>query len=792
MIYFFSEVRSEHQSVIGAKGWILARLYQAGYPVPNGFVILPDAFDGDELKPSMLLDIKNNLEILRQDNKHTAFAVRSSAQGEDTLRATFAGQFETILNLIDEKSLIDAICLVRKSLNNERVHIYSQLIKSKVSEIAVIVQVMIVPDFSGIMFSANPITGNNAQICGNFVCGIGSRLAHGDDANTESFTIRRSNGKYEGPKKLKKYEHGLFALMCKVEKEMGILVDIEWAIANERLFILQARPITALRQCNPNTGEWNDSYRGDYLWTRTNWGEAVPEVMTPFTWSLFLRMAEMSSITLPGNHPSNGNIAGRLYFNAGLYISMASALKFNIRKFINYGSETFGQLPDNVHIPIIPFTTWDILSTFGISLIREWITFPQRKQKIPNFLLQNNKRVKELRCRIQATQTADDLKAVWILDIEPLIVQTNQMMDLVVSKLFYEPTRLRNQLERVVGSYDASVLLGHSNSEGETLSSLQPMLELTKVINGSISKDEYSEKYGHRCQHEIEVSMPRPGEDPSWMEKLIAESSMILSSISKKLTAQQLKYNIAREHLISCHSAIAPKLLKSIERIAEQARVREAVRSEFARMFWVIRCYALRVGELTGIGDDVFFLSLKETQQVLQMDHQPLEHVTARRQTHTKYCSLPSYPVIISGHFDPIVWAQDPNRRYDIFDSHQSISLPYCIEIINGIGASSGTTEGLVRNITGLEQADEFQAGEILVTRMVNVGWIALFSRASAIITDIGAPLSHAAIAARELGIPMVVGCLNASTRLTTGDRVRVNGEKGTIDIIDSQAREDS
>ncbi|MCX6044325.1 MAG: PEP-utilizing enzyme, partial [Chloroflexi bacterium] len=103
---------------------------------------------------------------------------------------------------------------------------------------------------------------------------------------------------------------------------------------------------------------------------------------------------------------------------------------------------------------------------------------------------------------------------------------------------------------------------------------------------------------------------------------------------------------------------------------------------------------------------------------------------------------------------------------------------------IKGFPGAVGVVEGLVRVILNADEGDQLQAGEILVTTITNVGWTPLFPRAVAVVTDVGAPLSHAAIVARELGIPAVVGCGNATMRLHTGDRVRVNGEQGTVEVL--------
>jgi phosphoenolpyruvate synthase/pyruvate phosphate dikinase len=155
--------------------------------------------------------------------------------------------------------------------------------------------------------------------------------------------------------------------------------------------------------------------------------------------------------------------------------------------------------------------------------------------------------------------------------------------------------------------------------------------------------------------------------------------------------------------------------------------------------------------------------------------------IPARRETYLKYCAQPPYPAIIIGKFDPFKWVADPNRRSDYFDSRQLKPMS-AAAAITGFAGAAGIVEGIVRRLDKPEDGSQLQAGEILVTVTTNVGWTPLFPRLAAIVTDVGAPLSHAAIVARELGIPAVVGCGNATMRLKTGDRVRVDGSAGTVE----------
>jgi pyruvate,water dikinase len=145
---------------------------------------------------------------------------------------------------------------------------------------------------------------------------------------------------------------------------------------------------------------------------------------------------------------------------------------------------------------------------------------------------------------------------------------------------------------------------------------------------------------------------------------------------------------------------------------------------------------------------------------------------------------LPQTPAWIRGRFDPFQWAADPERRIDIFDAYTPVSSLASSQVIQGNPGSAGRVEGIVRRIDNPEDGSQLVTGEVLVTNTTNVGWTPLFPRASAIVTDIGGALSHAAIVAREIGIPAVVGCGDATMRLRTGDRIRVDGGRGTVEIL--------
>ena len=227
--------------------------------------------------------------------------------------------------------------------------------------------------------------------------------------------------------------------------------------------------------------------------------------------------------------------------------------------------------------------------------------------------------------------------------------------------------------------------------------------------------------------------------------------------------------------------------VKSVQREmakrAGLARLRESVRSEYVRDRWLVRLFALRVGELTDLRSDVFVLTQDELLDLLSGKQTAIRLIPAGKNMYQRLKSLPPFPLIIRGHFDPFRWAEDPQRRSDIFDANSSIAKNLSAAV-SGSPGSAGNVEGIVRIIDDPKNGDQFQQGEILVAVQTDIAWTLLFPRAAAVVTEVGAVLSHAAIVAREMGIPAVVGCGNSTMLLKTGGRVRVDGSQGIVEIM--------
>jgi phosphoenolpyruvate synthase/pyruvate phosphate dikinase len=245
MIQSFGNLAAEEQSLAGGKGGTLARLFQAGYPVPGGFVILPAAFAGDDLTPEAWRQTKAQLATMREENgEEIAFAVRSSALSEDSALASFAGEFETVLDVRTDEAIRAAIHTVRRSRHSERVQAYTEAQGMDFAhEVAVVVQRLVEADISGVLFTADPVDGSYTHMVGNYVHGLGERLVAGE-AEPYRFRLRRPRGQYDGPPELKRFARRLAKLASRLEirrTSSGPLQDESSSCSNPA----QSRPCRA-------------------------------------------------------------------------------------------------------------------------------------------------------------------------------------------------------------------------------------------------------------------------------------------------------------------------------------------------------------------------------------------------------------------------------------------------------------------------------------------------------------------------------------------------------------------
>jgi len=740
-------------------------------------------------------------------------AVRSSATVEDLPGMSAAGQHDTYLNIRGEAAVLDAIKRCWASLWSARAIDYRARCGVEPGEvsIAVVVQQFVLAEAAGVMFTIDPVDGaHKVVISANW--GLGESVVAGE-VTPDVAVIDRASGtlvSYQvGSKEMMTVADGgatraagtpaglrsavvlspgqaadLARVGLAIEKLYDEPVDIEWALAAGELSVVQARPVTTVAS-GPAAGpgeQWNDSLAGDYLWSNGNLGEAFPDVMTPATWS-FVEVL-MSRMTFPPSLPGYrgyGRIGGRFYANVSMSISLEALAGISPRRFAALLGPVLGKLPPVEEIPRPRLPRWKAIRLMVPATVALLRRVRASQKRMPEFLAGAPGRCERLRAEIEQTTDAMVLASLWPEKVRPLFEQACDMLSAAVvhgTTLLSVP----GKLAKLAGEADSALLLSGQQAGGAPLASLGPVTGLARLARGEIDRATFARQYGHRGSHEVELSIPRPAEDSAWIDNQLAALHGTAHDADALLANQEAARAAAWERLAQHDPRKAAAARKLIARWAPVARDREAARSEVARSAWVARTWVRRAGELTGHGDDLFFLELPETVGLLRGDPAPLAKVPARRASYETYQALPPYPALIRGRFDPTRWAAGPNRRSDYYDERAQTTKPD--DTITGFPGAAGVVEGIARVLPAPEDAGQFGDGEILVTTVTNIGWTPIFPRAAAVVTDVGAPLSHAAIVARELGIPAVVGCGNATMLLHSGDRVRVDGSNGTVEVL--------
>jgi rifampicin phosphotransferase len=833
-------------AVVGGKGASLARLARAGFRVPPGFHVTTSAYldfigrgglgepvlaalsavDGSDAATfdtaaARIGDLLAGQPVPTPTAAAIAgayaclgdvpVAVRSSATVEDLPGMSAAGQHDTYLNVRGEAAVLDAVRRCWASLWSARAIGYRArrgVGPGEVS-IAVVVQQLVPAEAAGVMFTIDPLDGAHDTVVVSANWGLGESVVAGgvtpdvaviDRASgtlvsyqvgsKETMTVAdgaatRTAGTPAGLRSAAVLSPGQAGELARVGLAIEELyhepVDVEWTLAAGELSVVQARPVTVAAA---GRGEqWNDSVAGDYLWSNGNLGEAFPDVTTPATWSFveLLMTRMLFPPSLPG-YPGYGRIGGRFYANVSMSISLEALAGISPRRFAALFGPVLGKLPPVEEIPRPRLPRWTAIRLMVPATVVMLRRVRASQKRMPQFLADAPGRCERLRAEIEQTADATALASLWSQKLRPLLEEACDMLAAAVSAHGTTLLSGPRKLAKLVGEADSALLLSGHQPGAVSLASLGPVTGLTRLARGEIDRDTFTRQYGHRGPHELELSIPRPAEDPAWIDSQVAALRDAARDADALLAAQETARTAAWERLARQDPRKAAAARKLIARWVRVARDREATRSEAARSAWVARTWVRRAGQLTGHGDDLFFLELPETVGLLRGDPAPLAKVPARRAAYEIYQALPPYPALIRGRFDPVRWAADPNRRTDYYDERARTTKPD--DTITGFPGAAGVVDGIARVLRTPEDAAQLGDGEILVTTVTNIGWTTVFPRAAAVVTDVGAPLSHAAIVARELGIPAVVGCGTATMLLRSGDRIRVDGGHGTVEVL--------
>lgn len=756
MKYIHKLMELPNELSFGGKAESLDKLKKNGMPVPSGYAIAAEAFENGTLCKDAETELS---ELIKKLPTKYKYAVRSSAVGEDGTEDSFAGAYDTILDVAADM-ISDAVKKVADSARNARSDVYAQSRGTERGSIGVVIQRFIAPQFAGVLFTADPMTAGTGFMSGSYVHGVGEALVSGEKCDG-SFRINAVKYSYEGPKELEGYAKQLYNKAKKAVRIFGCPQDIEWAIEGGRLYILQSRPITTLFRNDRDRFLINDSLCGDFLLSKTNVGEIFLRPVSPATYGMISKITDFLGI------PLISNVCGQLYCNISGVCSVIASFGIKKEKAFSMISDIAGGIPDSSDIPLFPYDKKVLLKKFGRIILN-----PSPKKKggklkgdIPNEINRMGMDIVEEIHHISSTQALYDF---WDERCTPYMTSA---LSGIVTGLSVKPLlSTRKKLEAVCGAELADRLLSCRADDGAP-ESLGMLLALEDVINGRLSKSEYTARYGHRHTDEMELSMPYPYEDPDFPDNVIKEYKESGADVMMMKASCEKRSREAEEEFLQKYPKKAAWLKKLLNKYSAAVCGRESIRSSALRLFCVIREYLLKAGELTNLGDDIFMLYIDEARALLSGKGCVPDKLEERKKNYARQLEMPNFPSIIRGRFVP--------EEYSLNDA-----LPDGTDVICGSAGSCGIAEGYARVLTSADEADTIENGEILVVPAANIGWVRVFPKISALVTDVGAPLSHAVIVARELGIPAAVNCGSASRVLKTGDKIRVDGSNGKVYIL--------
>jgi phosphohistidine swiveling domain-containing protein len=789
-------------------------------------------------------------------------SVRSSAHDEDSALHSFAGQLSSFLYISDLDRTILAVKECWASAYSERSLHYRTINKLEILNIkvSVILQEMIDPDISGVFFTCNPINGKSDQVFINSVYGVGEGLVSGLlDADT--YALSKKDGSIieknivEKTKKLIRDTNAqtclevevplneqnaesltarelkdLHEMANRIENFYGRPQDVEWAIKDGELFILQSRPVT--------TGVENS--RGMlYLWDNSNIVESYGGLTMPLTFGfahyvyhqVYVQFCEI--LLVPQSRIKEmdyflknmlGLFYGRVYYNLLNWYKLTSILpgyKYN-RAFMETMMGTNEHLQDEIAERVKP----PEFHKGAGAKVRSFITgckffyFHLNIQNVvDNFLASFHVVYNKFR-RIDYHRLSADKIYEHYLELEremlwqwhaPII---NDFLCMVHYGIFQKLTK--KWLSHLGEGFNNDLLAGNGNLESAeptrqliTMSgyvSKRPLLKeliLTtpnemclEAVNQSQFQEfyhmvlEYIDNYGFRCMSEMKLEQKDLHQEPGlffvFLKNLINCGQTDLHEYEKR--EKEIRENA--EALLEKNISGVKKLVYkwSLKHARKAVMNRENTRFCRTRVYGVVRAMFYAIGEdftksnIIDKKEDIFFLSLDELKGALEGTNsiQNLRLVIDLRKTEYEgYKNNEPAPRFATR--GPVYWNNQhmPKEEEVVFD--ESSLLP---NQMRGIPCSPGIIEGVVKVI--IDSNDDMTLnGEILVTERTDPGWIPLYPSLSALLVERGGLLSHSAIVAREMGLPTIVGIKGLTKKLKSGMRIRINGETGLIEILE-------
>ncbi len=789
------------------------------------------------LPQDVVRSVTDALLALR-DEGATSFAVRSSALHEDQEGASAAGMHSTLLNLMRDDEVLDAIKICWSSIFRTRVLSYLRALDEDIPvSVGIVIQAMVPAEVSGVLFTVNPLTGDAGEIVINAAYGLGSAVVDGrvtpDTYRVDKATgqlrdriigdkahqtvLERSGGVREVEVPTEQRERAALSeqqllhlsdLASRIETHFGDPRDVEWGISEHQVYVLQARPIVVPsvrnRRGSRRDRPWD---RRKIVWSNANVGEALPGVATPLTWSVLSQFSDLGfrrafgamGCTVPRDAELVGDFRGRIYINLTEFSAIMSQVPWiHPSTLVRLGGGRYAAELDQVVAQRSSKGFFLRLPQTVSRYARENFRLQARIDDFEAYFAEERARINGIDPRLLEPSGLDRMLG----DVEHLLDSTGSIMLTAYANLltavlvligvlrsfakdhgsgFYR--ELLSGLEDVASARPGFVLrgiAGRALEEPEVVEQIRVTEPADLTVNGlpvGATRDaleRFLEDYGYRGIREAEIAAPRWSEDPTLMFATLRAHLAGTADLGARDRALPQARKEAEEKLKkSVPLPLRPSVTKLLEVVRRFTRMREHLRGHVVEVLGMFRRVALDASrriearEPEAGPDAAFFLTLVEVRRVLRDENERVAlRVQRRRLEYLRNQALPEPPTTFVG-FPP-----DDDR------------VATKSKRLRGLPASRGVAEGRVRILRDPSQAAEFRSGEVLVVAAADTGWAPLFLAASGVVTELGGPLSHAAIILREYGVPAVVNVTDATRSLRDGDLVRLDGDAGTVEIL--------
>ena len=733
----------------------LRRLAEAGFNVPPFTVV---ASPGDEIK------LPSDVPL---------FSVRSAGNIEDSEGSSFAGQFKTYLNVAPE-DIPGAVKNVFASVDSSGIGSYAEKMNLAKEDISmdVMVQEMVEADISGVIFTANPLGILNETV---IVAGKGAgQGVKGRDTDTVTYYWNQTDKVFcfEGKEDIltKKMAQELAELAERIKEVLGDLLDIEYAVKDGKIYILQARDITTLNSDHPvilDNSNIVESYPNLSLPLTISFVDMVyAGVFRGLSYRVLKNKAELAKREdVIANMTGHAN--GRIYYKISNWYTVIRFLPFS-KKIIPIWQEMLGvktRTYDAEDLKLNPFVR---IGTYVNSLY-ELLSAPRNMRKLnAKFIEVNDDFYKNYR----EDMSAEELIAMYDKVKEELlscwdVTLLNDMYAFIYTGLL--KSRLKKKYILDEGAINTLI---SGISDIESMKPVKALIKLAEEDDSEEKKREYIRLYGDRNLEELKFESRTFRSNPELLDKRIRElkeDPARLASVVDRIAATR-KVQMPRDFITNRY------LKRSVKGISN----REISRLNRSRIYGIVRLIFDTLAKhykaqgYIAAEEDVYMLTVDEVFALAKEGRDMKSIVSERQAQYEAFAKLPSY--------SRLVFAE---KEFDKSDIRVSTYInDRSVNILVGTPCSAGEAQGealVIRNVNDVTDVK----GKILIAKMTDPGWVFLLASAAGIVSEKGSLLSHTAIISRELGIPAITGVGDATDIIKTGDTIKIDGAVGKIEILE-------